>query len=278
MLLKKGDKGRSVRELQSLLKEKGFYFSSIDGDFGQITEDSVKRFQRHKIITIDGIVGNTTYNLLLEHIDTDRQGYNADIPDTDNKLNYLGKYTTNNGLEIDRVYLDTDEYVQDYGELEPLNLFIHHTAGWDNPYNVLNSWNTDTRGRVATQYVIGGLNIKNNTKHDGVVLEAFPNNYIGWHLGKIGAFKASKYSVGIELCNFGYLTLKGGKYVNYVGSVVPEDQVVNLGYEFRGYRYWHKYSDKQIESLRKLILHIEEIYPKIDIRKGMLEYLNSDNP
>jgi N-acetyl-anhydromuramyl-L-alanine amidase AmpD len=275
MLVKLGDKGAAVKEIQSLLKQKGFYFGGLDGDFGPMTEDAVERFQSKKKVTVDGVVGPTTYKLLLSGLDTDRQGYSADIPDTDNKLQYLGKYTTKNGLEIDRVYLDTDEYVRDYGVIKPKNLFIHHTAGWDNPYNTINSWNRDDRGRVATQYVLGGLNIKGNTKHDGTVVECFPDGYIGWHLGKVGNFNASKYSVGIELNNFGYVKLKNGKYYNYVGSEVPSDQVVDLGYKFRGYQYWHKYSDAQIESLRKLILHIKDIYPTIDISKGLIEELET---
>lgn len=278
MLLKLGDKGVAVKEIQSLLKQKGFYHGRLDGDFGPMTEDAVKRFQRSKEVTIDGIVGPTTYGLLLSKLDTDGQGYNPRIKDTDNKLQMLGEYTTKNGLVIDRAYMDTDEYVQDYGIIQPKNLFIHHTAGWDNPYKTIRNWNRDTRGRVGTQYVVGGLNIRNKTEHDGKVVECFPDGYIAWHLGKVGNFNASKYSVGIELNNFGYLKLKDGKYYNYVNSTVPEDQVVDLGYEFRGFRYWHKYSDAQIESLRKLILHIKDIYPTIDITKGLIEELETKSP
>lgn len=278
MLVKLGHKGESVKEIQTLLKQKGVYFGKIDGDYGPLTKDAVERFQRKMGLGVDGIVGTITFAELLDGIDTDRQGYNPNIVDTDDKLQYLGEYTTRSGLVIERVYLDTDEYVQDYGIIKPKNLFIHHTAGWDNPYNVAHGWNVDTKGRVATQYIIGGLNINNNTKYDGKVIETFPDGYIGWHLGKVGNFNASKYSVGIELTSFGYVNEKGGKYYNYVGKVVPNEQVVDLGYEFRGYRYWHKYSDAQIESLRKLILHIQRIYPTIDISKGLISELSTKTP
>lgn len=199
---------------------------------------------------------------------------NDDSNDTDGKLAYHGSYKTTNGLEIDRAYLDSNEYVRDYGKIEPKNFFIHHTAGWNNPYNTINSWNTDSRGRVATQYVIGGINIRNNDEqYDGTVVECFPNNYIGWHLGNVGDFNMSKYSSAVELNNFGYVIKKGDKFYNYVNVEVPREMVCDLGYEFRGYRYWHAYTDKQIKSLKDLIEHIKIIYPSIDIMAGLPQLL-----
>lgn len=276
MLLKKGAKGKAVQELQTSLKEKGFYTGAIDGDFGPNTEKAVKAFQKSKRITPDGIVGNTTYKYLVD-MDTDRGGKDPAVPtnDTDNKVLYLGSYETSLGLKIDKAYLDSDEYVRDYGPIEPKNLFLHHTAGWDNPYNTINSWNKDNRGRVGTAYVVGGQSVKGRTKYDGVVVECIPDNFIGWHLGKVGNFNASKYSVGIEINNFGYVDKRGDKFYTYVDTEVNPDQVCDLGYKFRGKQYWHKYSDTQIEAVRKLILHIAEIYPKIDIRKGLLEELET---
>jgi len=183
------------------------------------------------------------------------------------------QYTTKDGLVIERQYLDKDEYVRDYGKIEPLGFFLHHTAGWDNPYNTVSMWNKDKRGRVATQYVIGGSNVKGKTKHDGVVVECFPNNYLGWHLGKVGKFSISKLSGGVELCNFGYVTKKGDKYYTYVNTEVKPEYVCDLGYKFRGHQYWHAYTNKQIESLRLLILHLRDIYPKMDLVNGLPKLL-----
>lgn len=272
--MKKGDKGVKVKELQSLLKEKGFYSGVIDGDFGPNTDKWVKKFQLSKGLVADGIVGKRTYRHLLEGIDTDRTGFDENAIDTDGVVDMLGSYTTKEGLIINKAYLDTDEYVIDYGKIEPINLIIHHTAGWNNPYNTIKSWNRDKRGRVATQYVIGGTSIKKgkygDNKYNGVVVEDFPNNYLGWHTGKVGNFKkVSKLSCGIETCNFGYAIKKGNKYYNYVNIEIPEDMIYDLGYEFRGHRYWHKYTDEQIESLRLLILHVKDIYPKINLNNGL---------
>lgn len=275
--MKKGDKGREVVELQRLLKTHGFYSGKVDGDFGPGTEKWVKKFQTSKGLEADGIVGKRTYRHLLDGVDTDRMGIDDSIEDTDGKVDKRGSYETAQGLIIDRAYLDTDEYVRTYGKVNPINLFIHHTAGWDNPYNTVASWNRDKRGRVATQYVIGGENIKRKTKkYDGVVVECFPNNYLGWHTGKVSNFKkVSKLSAGIEICNFGYVIKKGDKFYNYVDVEVPADMVCDLGYKFRGHQYWHKYTDEQIESLRLLIIHIKKIYPKINLDNGLPRLLKA---
>jgi N-acetyl-anhydromuramyl-L-alanine amidase AmpD len=271
--MKKGAKGSAVKELQILLKSAGFFNGKVDGDFGNYTHKKVVEFQKSKGLTADGIAGKRTLRHLVT-IDTDRTGVIQ--KDTDGKVERLGSYTAENGLLIDKAYLDTDEFVMDYGKVEPVNLIIHHTAGWNNPYSTVSSWNRDKRGRVATQYVIGGTNLKTgDNEHDGIVVETFPNNYLGWHMGKVGNFeRVSKLSVGIEVCNFGYLDKKGDKYFTYVGTEVSEDMVYDLGEEFRGHRYWHKYTDKQIESLRQLIEHITKIYPKINIENGIPRLLN----
>ena len=254
MLLKRGSKGSHVKELQTALE------LSADGIFGAGTELAVRRFQSENGLTADGIVGTKTWEAI--GIDTDTEAAAEE-----------SQYTTKDGLVIDRQYLDKDEYVRDYGKIEPLGFFLHHTAGWDNPYNTVSQWNKDKRGRVATQYCIGGSNVKGKTKHDGVVVECFPNNYLGWHLGKVGSFKISKLSGGVELNNFGYLKKKGDKYYTYVNTEVKPEYVCDLGYKFSGHQYWHAYTDKQIESLRLLILHLRDIYPKMDLANGLPKLL-----
>jgi N-acetyl-anhydromuramyl-L-alanine amidase AmpD len=262
MILRKGDRGLDVKKVQQALD------IPADGIFGSQTESqtetAVKQFQLEQKLTVDGIVGPNTWDALgLNDVDTDQTNMDEE-----------SQYTTKDGLVIDRQYLDKDEYVRDYGKIEPLGFFIHHTAGWDNPYSTVKNWNNDTRGRVATQYVIGGSNVKGKeAKYDGVVVECFPNNYLGWHLGKVGNFNISKYSGGVELNNFGYLTKKGDKYYTYVNTEVKPEFVCDLGYKFRGHQYWHAYTEKQIESLRLLILHLRDIYPKMDLVNGLPKLL-----
>jgi hypothetical protein len=69
-----------------------------------------------------------------------------------------------------------------------------------------------------------------------------------------------KYSVGIEITNWAYLVEKGGKYYNYVGGVVDPSEVTVLDKPFKRHKLWHKYSDKQIEATRELLVYLGETY------------------
>jgi len=56
-LLKLGDKGSDVLDLQTLLAARGLYRWSVDGDFGPRTDASVRYFQAIEGLTIDGKAG-----------------------------------------------------------------------------------------------------------------------------------------------------------------------------------------------------------------------------
>lgn len=62
--LKKGMTGQAVEVLQSKLKERGLYSGPIDGKFGDVTEQAVKRFERQRRMTADGRVGNALWDKL----------------------------------------------------------------------------------------------------------------------------------------------------------------------------------------------------------------------
>ncbi len=60
--LRVGDRGRLVRYLQFMLKIDGYNISSVDGIFGQNTQNAVIAFQQANNLTPDGIVGPKTWN------------------------------------------------------------------------------------------------------------------------------------------------------------------------------------------------------------------------
>ena len=68
-LLKKGDTGEAVRQLQQALKDLGYDPGAIDGRFGAKTEEAVKAFQRDRHLSVDGIVGEITW-LNIDEADT----------------------------------------------------------------------------------------------------------------------------------------------------------------------------------------------------------------
>ena len=69
-----------------------------------------------------------------------------------------------------------------------------------------------------------------------------------------------KISIGIEICNWGQLTLKDGKFYNYVNREVPADEVCELATPYKGYKYYHNYTDAQIQSTKELLLLWKEKY------------------
>lgn len=59
-LYKKGASGGMVTEIQTRLKNWGYYFGAVDGVFGSKTEEAVKYFQRSNGLSADGQVGDLT--------------------------------------------------------------------------------------------------------------------------------------------------------------------------------------------------------------------------
>lgn len=241
MILKIGDRGPEVKRLQEYLE------ILADGIFGKGTEKAVKVFQKKNKLKADGIVGPKTWEA-LEMISTD---ISEDLD------RFFGN------LKIHKYFLPENEYIK--GPIEPKWIFLHHTAGWDNPYKTIDFWASDSRGRIATEFVIGGESVKGNrNKYDGEIVQSFPSDNYAWHLGKNGNSYMHKNSIGIELCNFGWI--ENGR--TWAGTKVNTEQIVKLKNPFRGHCYWHKYSDKQIKSLESLLKYLGD-REDIDIRNGL---------
>ncbi|UTR16221.1 peptidoglycan-binding protein [Salipaludibacillus sp. LMS25] len=64
IVLRQGSRGAAVRELQSQLKDHGYFTSNVDGVYGPLTAGAVRRFQQDKNISADGIFGPQTYSKL----------------------------------------------------------------------------------------------------------------------------------------------------------------------------------------------------------------------
>lgn len=255
MLLKVGSKGELVKDVQEIVGV------PADGHFGPATEAAVKKWQASNGLTADGLVGRGTL-AKMGLVDTDSSLVEGNHEKATG-LYTKNSYNTPNGLEVIEYFMPEDEYLA--GPIKPEWVFLHHTAGWHNPYNVVKSWDADKIGRIATEFVLGGPSVKGNEdKYDGELVQCFPHGAWGYHLGKNGSQTMHKNSVGIEVCNFGYVV--NGK--TYAGAQVVDSQIVTLDKPFRGHTTWHRYSDKQIEVLKKWILWIAE-RDGIDVRAGL---------
>lgn len=59
----------STREIQTALKNAGFYQGNVDGKMGPLTREAIKEFQRVHGLTDDGVVGRKTWGKLKSYAD-----------------------------------------------------------------------------------------------------------------------------------------------------------------------------------------------------------------
>ncbi len=59
-LYKKGSSGQVVTEIQTRLKNWGYYSGTVDGLYGSLTEEAVRWFQQKNGLSVDGQVGDQT--------------------------------------------------------------------------------------------------------------------------------------------------------------------------------------------------------------------------
>lgn len=185
---------------------------------------------------------------------------------------------------VDKI-LESGEY---FAEIYPKDtIYIHHTAGSHRPDFTIDGWEHDRNKSggilpVATAYVIGGISTTDkNADFDGVIYRAFDDKYWAHHLGLEHPNNRllNQKSIAIEICNYGPLSkTKEGVYLNYVNKPVPADMVMELPTPFRGFKYYHKYTDKQLQALKELMLDIAKRYPKIDLKAGLKQFLNQGFP
>ena len=261
MLIKKGDKNLNVKHLQDKLG------LEPDGYFGPLTETSVIKYQLSNNLDVTGIVDSDMWVLLFN-----KPGINQDAidQDTDTSTQY---FSTNYNQLIHKHHLSKNEYID--GPIKNEYVYLHHTAGWHNPYMIIDQWGKDDRGQIGTEFVLGGRNHKTgDDEYNGVMVQAFPEGCQGWHLGKTQSGWMNKHSVGLEICSFGYLD---SEFKTYVGTKAIDTEVIKLKEPFKGHLYYHKYSEKQIKETEKWIRYVGE-RDGVDVRLGLKQFIQKHGP
>ncbi len=278
--------GEDVRFVQNKLKEFGLFKDRVDGYFGQNTLLAVTNFQRMVDLRPDGVVGPQTWSNILTYNPnpTPIQVENAKMestvistkqPITVKEIPYDASYIGDNGLIIYDCLLTDDQFMK--RQTKKNTIFLHHTFGGSRPDWSIGGWSSefekDSNGniillpngkpklkKVGANYVIGrSSSSSSDTIWDGKILRAFDDRYWSYHLGDDPKNEElNSRSITIEICNYGPLTLsKDGLFLNSVNKPVSEKDVVELDKPFRGYKYWERYTEKQIDSLSKLISYIQ---------------------
>ena len=258
--------GEDVTLLQTMLKEHGFFNERIDGNFGQNLLVSVTNFQRAIGTKADGVVGSITWNKLMN--------FGKPVL-VQNEIPYEISYINQNGLTVYNYSLSSDLYYQE--DVKKETIWLHNTGGGSRPDWSVNGWEKefekDLSGnhildqnnrikplKVGVSYIIGRKSSSNDEKvWDGKILNTFDDKYWAYHLGinNNQSLDLNSKSIGIEFCNYGPLTLGiDGRFYNSVNKVVNEKEVVKLDRPYRGYDYFERYTESQLESARSLILHL----------------------
>lgn len=158
-------------------------------------------------------------------------------------------------MNIKQVEFPLSQYFQE--EHKKSQIYLHHTAGGPSGENVFKHW-ANNKERVSTCVAIS---------NDGTIVQGYSSRFWGYHLGltaqpfaKFGVKYQSldRISIGIEICNWGYVKPKDGKFFNYVNREVKD--VIELDKPYKGYKFWHNYTDAQIESTRQLLKLWESRY------------------
>lgn len=173
--------------------------------------------------------------------------------------------------KINQEELTVDQYFKEDCSSLKKQIVIHFTAGSESAANTIHGWQFKPE-RVGTAFVISR---GTKTEKDGEIFQAFGSKYWAFHIAfskntnkvpvKYHNFdlekNIAKSSIGIEICNWGGLIKdKDGNFRNYINGIVPANEVVELDSVWRGFKYFHSYTDSQITSLKELIIYLCDKY------------------
>lgn len=143
-------------------------------------------------------------------------------------------------------YID-NKMDRDSGFLTNPDIIVLHYTGSNNVNSDIDTL-FNSKKQVSVQFVID---------LEGTIHQLMPINKIAWHAGESRLGNRTwlnKYSIGIEIVNAGFLTEKSdGSFTTWYGEPVKKEDVVLLKHKNESKeRYWHTYTNKQINSVKAL--------------------------
>lgn len=175
-------------------------------------------------------------------------------------------------MDIVKKHLTNGQYLT--SEYEKLSQFLHHTIG----LTAMSAWRwwNSTPDRVGTPYIID---------RDGTILECFDPKLWAYHLGIRGDDNwQEKHSINIEVVSAGPLRLEGKEFIFYplwpnktAAKVISNDEVFEFDEPWKGHKYWHKYTEAQIDSIVWLIGRNLLEFPTLSIDNNIDDIFEYDS-
>jgi len=128
-------------------------------------------------------------------------------------------------------------------------IIIHYTAGGSLEGAV--GWFRNPNSKVSAHYVVG---------RSGGTVQMVPLSEAAWHAGRsqlAGKEGVNRFSVGIEVCNWGKLRKTEEGFVTYTGSKYRGPEPIQSA----DGAYWEPFTDEQYATLVKLCAYLTEKHP-----------------
>jgi N-acetyl-anhydromuramyl-L-alanine amidase AmpD len=158
--------------------------------------------------------------------------------------------------EIINIPFGEDQYYK--ATYPKTQIVLHHTVSNGTAYDVAAYWKSQA-DRVATAFIIDKA---------GEVYQLFDPRFYAGHVGdvdkemlkhKLPIRSCSKASIGIELINMGALTRKDDVIYDAYGKKFL-GEYIHYPEKFRGYEYFAKYTQDQIDALGTLLVYLSRTF------------------
>ena len=145
--------------------------------------------------------------------------------------------------------LKPDQY---YPEKNAKNLIVlHHTVG-GSVKSTADYWASNP-DHIATAFIV---------ERDGTIYQMFDPSMWAHHVGSKSKLNTAvnKRSIGIEIASEGGLTLNKDRLYTFgiisERTLFPKNKAVDLGKDWRGYRYFDPYDESQLSSVIELVHYL----------------------
>ena len=149
-----------------------------------------------------------------------------------------------------------------YNSVQQKFLVLHYTAGRgiDSTVNFM----SNSSSMRSSHFVVG---------RDGKIAQLVHTSNGAWHAGKSTYMfngetyiSLNKYSIGIEIDNYGYLEKKKDEFYSWFGVKVSKDKVIQAVHKKENHpRYWEIYLSDQYMAVLELCKFLHSNYKFLDI-------------